>query len=799
MTYIMRSIRIFTLFTALAAVTLSCNDSTGPKPGAAPPALSTHLDSLFALGDTASLAATSATDVVWVSRDRFVVIVTQTGRVSAIAPGSAYILAIGSNGAADSALVVVHQRVASIVLTPSVISRPLQRTQQFFASAVDGRGATVPGVPVVWSVSGNGATIDANGLATAGAVGISTIRATAGSITGTAALSITPLPSIHFTRDTFDIGAGQYIDGNAVRVVADSLGDQESFAASLAIDNPAIATVSGAVVVPEYPGIDYSKALRVAAAGTGVAHLTVSAPRYAQGSAVIRVSSPRLLLSGRSTLAPNAGTDYFGYAAVAADSLGNKHDLLQPLAVRLRTTTPGVLTPADTIVDMPATPAYAALPIRRGLQGQSWIVVSAPGYRPDSLLVSVTAPKLRFTDYNFVDLNESSVGAGELHNGNLSLWVGTGIPTDLPVTFSQRHPDVLRFPGSLLLPAYDASGYVSPRATGLKPGTDTIIATAPGYLPDTLIFHVTTGTYQIARVPIDLRIGNPFSLNGFVSDSLGTVHFPASGEAKVLVSSSNPAVLRPSSDTMTIGNSTGGGSAQIDVVGAGTATLTLRDPSGQFAPTTSPPITIDPATLMLSILAPTFGGPPPHSVGMHQVLGASLRLSTGGYELPDGVQLHSTDPAVAQPSAASLPFGLVNQFGIVGGERTGSAWIVASAPGIGSDSVRVDVGTPAVVVITQPTAAIGGSIGSVRLELRDQTGQPRATNEDVTFRIVSTNEGVVAADSTTLTIRRGFFQSNPSTVRFVGAGTAVLRAIDDRTAVFAYERGASDLITVSSP
>jgi hypothetical protein len=117
-------------------------------------------------------------------------------------------------------------------------------------------------------------------------------------------------------------------------------------------------------VVSQYSGIDYGQTLQVTGVAAGLAHLTVSATHYAQGSAVIRVSTPRLVVTGRSTLSPNAGFDYFGYVAVAADSLGNKHNLLQPLGIRLRTTAPGVLAPADTIIDMPANPAYAGLPIR---------------------------------------------------------------------------------------------------------------------------------------------------------------------------------------------------------------------------------------------------------------------------------------------------------------------------------------------------------------------------------------------------------------------------------------------------
>ena len=779
---------------------ISCHDTSGPRPGPLP-VLSRHTDTVTAIGDTVRLTVVgSSSDLVWETRDQRVAMVTQTGRVTGLTAGETWVLVFRNPAFADSTRLVVHQRVDSIVLTPSTMSRPLNRTQQFQAVPLDAHGAPVPNVAAQWSVSGDAATIDGGGLATAVAVGTATIRVTINGTSSSATLTVTALPALRTTLDTIDIGVGQYANGNLppIRVIADSITPDESFTASLSLSDPSVASLSvQTLAVPETQGSKTSPAFQIMGLAPGITKLTASGGQYTNGTAVVRVSTPRLQLTGPDIWPANVPFTYSMFAVGIADSLGVRHGVVQPLPIRIRTTTAGVLSPVDTTLTMPELGGVLSLPIQRGTSGQTWIVASAPGYRSDSLLVSVSAAKLRFTQYDGVEVSSASVGAGELYNpGALFVYAACCQFTDLPITITQRHPEALRVLHSLLLPAMDQDGHLQLQPTGLAPATDILIATAPGFLPDTLIFRVTTPTYALAGYPRTRTVGAPFIVTAYVADSLGTISFPATGLAKVLVRSSDPAILHPSSDTLVIGNTTDGGSLRIDVVGPGTATLTLSDPLGVFAPTMTAPIVVAPTKLLV-----TSGSPPSSassSVGMHQLSGGSVQIANYG-SIADSIRLRTTDPTIAQPNVsavASHPNG--TSFRITGGERAGTAWIVASAPGLISDSLPVSVGKPAISVFVQSTTATAAQTGTLSLQLLDQTGAVRATSETVTFRIVSSDPRVVTADST-ITVPAGQIQSGPATVHFVGAGTAVLRVVDDRNVPYAYEPGASAIIQVSAP
>ncbi|UCC73204.1 MAG: Ig-like domain-containing protein [Gemmatimonadota bacterium] len=83
-------------------------------------------------------------------------------------------------------------RVASIVVTPGTHTlTALGLTQQFSAVARDGQGNTMTGVTITWaSTSPAVASVSTSGLATAEANGTTTIVASAGSVRGTASLTV---------------------------------------------------------------------------------------------------------------------------------------------------------------------------------------------------------------------------------------------------------------------------------------------------------------------------------------------------------------------------------------------------------------------------------------------------------------------------------------------------------------------------------------------------------------------------------------------------------------------------------
>ncbi len=117
-----------------------------------------------------------------------------SGLATAVGHGSTSISAsVGGVSGVATLHVELTATIASITVTPETATlTSLGATTQFSAVAHDASGSVVPGVPFTWSSSAQGvATIDpATGLATAVAHGASTIVASAGSVSGSASLTV---------------------------------------------------------------------------------------------------------------------------------------------------------------------------------------------------------------------------------------------------------------------------------------------------------------------------------------------------------------------------------------------------------------------------------------------------------------------------------------------------------------------------------------------------------------------------------------------------------------------------------
>lgn len=154
---------------------------------------------LNALGRTVRLAATvrdrngfgiDGAAVQWQSLAPTIASVDAGGMVTARAAGIASVRATVA-GLADSAAVVVQQVVAFVSVSPATASVAVGGTQQFAAAVADSSGAAVSGASVTWNSSNPAvADISSGGLATGRAPGTATLRATAGTVSGAAVLSV---------------------------------------------------------------------------------------------------------------------------------------------------------------------------------------------------------------------------------------------------------------------------------------------------------------------------------------------------------------------------------------------------------------------------------------------------------------------------------------------------------------------------------------------------------------------------------------------------------------------------------
>jgi uncharacterized protein YjdB len=121
------------------------------------------------------------------------------GLATAVAEGTTTISAT-AGGVTGTAVLTVDlgggggggAKVATILVTPAAATLvSLGATQQYSAQALDSLGQPIAGVTVTWSSSLTAvATIDGAGRATAGGNGMTTVTASAGSVSGTAVLTV---------------------------------------------------------------------------------------------------------------------------------------------------------------------------------------------------------------------------------------------------------------------------------------------------------------------------------------------------------------------------------------------------------------------------------------------------------------------------------------------------------------------------------------------------------------------------------------------------------------------------------
>ncbi|HSM03205.1 MAG TPA: Ig-like domain-containing protein [Longimicrobiales bacterium] len=241
---------------------------------------------LSALGDTMRLSAVAwdrtgnaiaHASVTWTSTQSSVVAVSVDGLATAVANGSAAIVAsvgpASAGAAADTAVIHVQQAVASVTVSPAADTlAALGDTVRLGAEALDANGHPLAGQSFVWnSLDPSIASTDGDGRVTAAAPGTAAITASTASASDTVTVSVIPAPASIVLSPVVDTLAAL---GDTVRVAA-TVRDANDYAipgADVAWGSsaPGVATVDESGLVTAV-----SEGTATIAASSGAARATV--------------------------------------------------------------------------------------------------------------------------------------------------------------------------------------------------------------------------------------------------------------------------------------------------------------------------------------------------------------------------------------------------------------------------------------------------------------------------------------------------------------------------------------------
>ena len=206
----------------LATATVTVRSPTVMRVDITPPSVS------IVAGETGDLtvAARDSSGVVligraveWRSGNNTVAVVSNAGRVRAIAPGSAAITATVDGVAGSSVVTVVPMPIATVSVALAATSIMVGGTTQATATARDAANNVLTGRAVTWASSNPAvATVSTSGLVTTLTVGSTTITATSEGQSGGALITVTAVPvaSVSVTLAAPSVTAGSTTQATAV-------------------------------------------------------------------------------------------------------------------------------------------------------------------------------------------------------------------------------------------------------------------------------------------------------------------------------------------------------------------------------------------------------------------------------------------------------------------------------------------------------------------------------------------------------------------------------------------------------
>jgi plastocyanin len=450
--------------------------------------------------------------------------------------------------------------------------------------------------------------------------------------------------------------------------------------------------------------------------------------------------------------------------AYVADSFGFTHPLLAPMLVSLTSTDPSVFSLDSAVVTIDSGQAFSEIDTLRVVGvGSSRILVGSVRASPDSTPLITVNP----TPLTLQLAYPYAAGRGLRLDFNY-VYLPDLPPDTVRVAIQRFNPAVTSLSTDTvkIAPNTTSSPYFSITALDSL-GTDSIVASAPGFLPSVGTFSGVAGQIDIQDIGSNHLTTEPPLLvttytrmrppPGYTQPTVSAVTFSIVSTDSSVIQIDSAGVVSPTagSGSSTVDSGRYYGYFRVRFVGSGTARLIVSAPG--FAADTMAQVTVTGPSLRFGYTVVTVGTgqlwPYQYAYVDNPVQGAPLvvRLAKSDSTLPQAQQAFqlSTDSVVIGVGFTSSPV-----FDITG-NTIGTANLIARAPGYSQGLATVQVGAPGLTVTSTMNMFLGAVPSFAGVQAVDQTGTPRPVAVPTTVSSTSSDPAVTTADSASRTIPVG--------------------------------------------
>ena len=552
----------------------------------------------------------------------------------------------------------------------------------------------------------------------------------------------------------------------------------------LASSDPAVATVPDSVVIPINTNYAYYT-LRGITPGT--VQIVSTAVGYQPDTVGFQVTSPKLYAQGGGT--HNNYAPPVGFTVYSADTLNQAHYATDTIRMAFSSsdTTVVRVTEADTI--LPGEYYTSNGRVSFVGVGSAWVRATAPGMRADSMLYTVVQPRIQFSFGSY------RIGRRQYRQPTeFYVYTPNNPIAPLNATITQTNATADSLTGTALTIPVNLN-YAYFGIAGRETGVDTLIVTAPGYLPDTAFVQITSPRLTGGGLSANVTTTTPPQATIiYVTDSVGTAHYSLD-TVLFRASSSDDAVIQPDSVGFRLLPGAYYVQPRVRFVGPGTGSITWGDSLGTgYGSITSNTVTVT--------------GPSLSFVNSYPVLGMrQYRLGTGAYvSIPNAigaplvVRLVSTDPAVATvPDSVIIPPGQNYAYVDVRAQSSiGTVQLQATALGYASASTTQQVTAPRFLISTTTTLRTTQPAPNLTVQAADANGSAHYVWEPVTVTLTSSSPSTASIDSASVVIAAGNYINSTARVLPLTPGTTQLTASDARIESYRYNE-ANVTVSVAIP